>query len=309
MSMPSKRVKIYQVSNTVTPDLYIGFTTQALFRRLYKRKYDMEKGSQTKLRNLMRSIGKDKFRIELVEEGLFSDIDAVHAREKFYIKERRCSLNDGSFATQIETKTEEETQRETEHELQEDLVTYILELQNKVQNLEMQIVTLTLKEGMEICAQPKTTPTISTSSRTPVSFSISDDEADAETPPNDIPHYDLTEKRFNELRGRISDEDNEALKFYFGKVIGLGKHLQKHPKDIENRNDITMFKELMAKRIAMLRIDAAKIGLDQPCLRLLDTIEKEASIGKGVRKKATWFARDHRKRFPYEEDDDEKDEY
>lgn len=304
MSMPSKRVKIYQINNTMTPDLYIGSTSQVLYKKLYKHKYEMDKGSQTKLCKLMRSIGKDKFKIELLEEGLFSDIDAVRAREIFYVRERKCSLNDVYVAPLLEQKAAEDEQREVERELQEDLVSYILELQHKVQTLETQIVSLTLKDGMEICTQTDATPT--TSTLTPMSFDMSDGEAEAETPPADIPQYDLTDKKFSELRGKLSDEDNDALTFYFGKVIGIGRHMQKHPKDTTNRNEMALFKELLAKRIAFLRLDAGNIGLDQPCLRLLDTIEKEASIGKGVRKKADGIARDRRKRSPLRAKGDRK---
>jgi ribosomal protein S15P/S13E len=169
----------------------------------------------------------------------------------------------------------------------------------------MQIVSITVDNKLNLCNQTDQTTVTPPSVSTPLNFSISDDDAEATTPPDDIPYYDLTDKRFNLLRGKISDEDNETLKFYFGKVLGIGRHLQKHPKDVENRSEMEMFKMMLAKRVAMLRLDAEHIGLDQPCIKLLETIEKEAGIGKGVKKKALWQAKDFRKRYPYEGADGE----
>jgi len=36
MTTSGKRVKIYQISNNITDDTYIGSTTSALYKRLYK---------------------------------------------------------------------------------------------------------------------------------------------------------------------------------------------------------------------------------------------------------------------------------
>ena len=94
MNMSGKRVKIYQISNNVTEDTFIGSTTSALYKRLYRHKYDADKGGKSKLCDLIRAVGKDKFFIELIDEGVFSDTDAVNAREMSWIRERRCTLNE-----------------------------------------------------------------------------------------------------------------------------------------------------------------------------------------------------------------------
>ena len=152
-----------------------------------------------------------------------------------------------------------------------------------------------------------TTSTRASSVTTPESFHFSDDDVEADTPPNDLPNYDLslpfgsqtkgTDVRFNALRGKIDDEDNEIMKLYFNKLLRIGKHLRDNPQDVEARDDMAIYKELLAKRIAVLRLDADKIGFDQPCLRLLDTIEKEAKIGNNMKKKAKQRAVDRRKRM------------
>ena len=124
MSSPSKCTKLYIITNSVTDDLYVGSTTQALYKRLYKHKYDVDKGVQSKLCNLMRKVGKDKFTIEMLEEGVFSDADAVNARETFYIRERRCSLNEGYALARTEAPTDENPPKQ-------ELCSYIVELQRK----------------------------------------------------------------------------------------------------------------------------------------------------------------------------------
>ena len=94
MGIQEKRVKIYQITNNVTDDMYIGSTTEALYRRLSRHKRDAKNGCTTKLCNLMGSQGLDKFKIDVVEEGVFPDVDSVRAWEKALIQERGCTLNE-----------------------------------------------------------------------------------------------------------------------------------------------------------------------------------------------------------------------
>jgi ribosomal protein S15P/S13E len=290
--MPDKRVKFYKITNSVTNDLYIGSTTQILYKRLYKHKYDVDKGVRSRLCDLMRSVGKDKFNIEMLEEGVFCDADAVKARETVLIRDRRPSLNEPY--TEPQTYQLPQKEDDTRLKLKVQLCNYIKELQVKVQTLEMQVVSLTTDEKVDVCCQtdPETLP---------LNFIFTDDDTEVVTPPDDIPCYDLTDKRFNILRGKIGDEVNETMKFYFGKVVGIGKHLEKHPQDVENKLELDVFKQLLAQKVARLRLDAGQLGLDQPCLKLLETIENEARIGKNMKKNAARKAKDYRKQVPYEE--------
>ena len=146
MSTPGKRVKIYQISNNVTDDVYVGSTTSALYKRLYRHKYDADKGMASKLCNLMRTLGKDKFKIELIDEGVLPDTDAFNAREMLGIRERRCSLNDTHSETSSEGKSEEtppepEEQSKEQRGLNEYMPT-IMELQQQVKALETQVKSL-----------------------------------------------------------------------------------------------------------------------------------------------------------------------
>jgi hypothetical protein len=52
---------------------------------------------------------------------------------------------------------------------------------------------------------------------------------------------------------------------------------------------------VLAGKIAALRLEAADRGLNQPCLRMLEYIEKKARIGKNMKKKAARGARRRRK--------------
>ena len=244
----------------------------------------------------MRKLGKDKFKIELLEEGVFTDVDAVHARDLFWMREKGSTLNEGYTKATTEVK----------EELKEYML-HIQELQHKVQMLEEQLKTVQTQTQIDMNT---TTSTRASSVTCPESFSFSDDDMEANTPPDDLPNYDLTDMRFNLLRGKIDDEENEMIKYYFTEAVKLGKHVQVHPQDLGPKYELEFVKEALAKRTALLRLDADKIGFDQPCLRLLDTIEKEAKIGNNMKKKARQQMIDRRKRMSYEDEyeDDAEDE-
>jgi hypothetical protein len=154
------------------------------------------------------------------------------------------------------------------------------------------------------------TSTRASSVTSPESVHFSDDDVEADPPPDDLPNYDLPDIIFRTLVGKINDDENEMLEYYFTESLKLGKHAQLHPRDLERKTELEFVKEALAKRTALLRLDADKIGFDQPCLRLLDTIEKEAGIGSDMRKKAKQRPVDRRKRLSYEKAnaDDDGDE-
>ena len=256
----------------------------------------MTKGSPSRLCELMRKLGKDKFKIELLEEGVFADADAINARELFWMREKGSTLNEGYTKVTLEAKEEQPIA------LREYML-HIQELQHKVQMLEAQLKTVQTQTHMDMNT---TTTTRASSVTCPESFSFSDDDMEADLPPDDLPKYDLTDDMFKVLKGKIEQEDIDDLRRCYTKTVRLGIHIQAHPKDEDNKEEFIIYKEELAKISARLRLDADKIGFDQPCLRLLDTIEKEAKIGNNMKKKAKQRAADRRKRLSYEDEYDDE---
>ncbi len=129
MIISEKRLKFYQIANDATDEVYIGTTTQAVYKRLYIRKTDIAKGVQSRLCELMRTLGKDRLTIGLLEERVFTNADAVSARETYWMHENRNSLNEGYTQATTEVKEEQPL----------GLREYMLhtqELQHQVQTLE-----------------------------------------------------------------------------------------------------------------------------------------------------------------------------
>ena len=294
MGTQGKRLKIYQITNNMTDDVYVGSTSEALYRRLYRHKCDAKKGISSKLCNLMRSLGLDKFKIDMVEEGVFADADAVRAREKALIRERGCTLND-------EATTPTSTPQTPSGE-QTDYTLRITELEQIVAKLRTQVQTIAAVAQAKASTSSASARSVSSSDGTPQTFNMSVDDDEAEEPPNDTPEYDITDTRFGVLKGKVDDNLNELLNSHYRKAQSLGKHLKVHPKDKKARDELVVSKELMAKKIARLRYDSKRIGLDKPCLRLFEAIEKETGINKKMQKQAQWYVRDYRKKFSFEDE-------
>jgi hypothetical protein len=153
--------------------------------------------------------------------------------------------------------------------------------------------------------EPPSPPRESKGTRTPENFDMSDGEVEEERPQG-IPHYDLTDDMFKVFKGKVDEEHVDILKDCYVKVVRLGRHIKLHPRDEDNKCELMFLKESLAKKVAGLRADATSLSLDKNCLKLLDTIEKDAGVGKNLRKKAAWHAADVRRRFPSE--DEEADE-
>ena len=79
--------KIYQISNTINDDVYIGSTTQALNQRMAKHRYDCKKKS-CKIYKVMNELGIDNFYIELIEDFPCERKEQLLAREGQVIRER-----------------------------------------------------------------------------------------------------------------------------------------------------------------------------------------------------------------------------
>ena len=84
--------------------------------------------------------------------------------------------------------------------------------------------------------------------------------------------------------------------------FSLGKHVCKSPRDLEAKEQWLSSKATFARQAAITRRDAPKSGLDQRGLAFLDTLEKEAGINKGTKRKAVSDAIDWRKCWSYEEE-------
>ena len=121
------------------------------------------------------------------------------------------------------------------------------------------------------------------SPRTPEHFDISDDEVEEETPTS-IPQYDLTDDKFNVLRGKLEQEHIDMLKERYTKTVKLGKHLQQQPNDNEAQAERTFDRESLARRIVRLRLDKQERDWNKTCLKLLDELEKTACVSNRLRK-------------------------
>jgi hypothetical protein len=148
------------------------------------------------------------------------------------------------------------------------------------------------------------TPNGTSSPRSPKHFNISDDEIEEERP-SGIPNYDLTDDPFKVFQGKLDQERIDKLKYNCTRVARLGKHLQAHPRDDDGKFDRDVFREVLAKHFATLRIDATDLGLDNKCLQVLDSLEKDLGVPKKVRKQAFRRATELRKSCPFGEDERE----
>lgn len=76
---------IYQITNTITSDFYIGKTTQPIEKRYYKHKYNAFKlNCQTYLYRAMRKYGENNFSITILEQ--LNDNRLLNEKEIHYIK-------------------------------------------------------------------------------------------------------------------------------------------------------------------------------------------------------------------------------
>ena len=382
MSTSAKQTKIYQILNSMTDDIYIGSTTQALYKRLYIHKSEMEKGAVSKLYTLMRAIGKDKFKIELIEQFPHNSVEQLHARELMYIR-LRATLNDGVITCKsnehrhFSQEVRRTETQETAHTAHDEQAMCIQALQAKVKALETQVESINAYLGnlrspvsrMEVATQtdvkthccdprsvtpshkpfgvpfvqqtlgpqglpeargasagPDNTSTQDNPNETahdasvedameisppppstePEHFDISDDDV-REEQPQGVPNFDLTEDMFKVFQGKVDEEDIALLRDRYVKVMRIGKHMQAHPRDEDNKSEFMFFNESLANRIARLRVDANDLGLDKRCLHVLDTIEQDARIGKKARKKAAWGAVEFRKRYPFRDGNPDAD--
>ena len=86
---------IYKICNSVDDEVYVGSTKQTMHKRFH---CHLSNTNREGLKNLtlyrkMESIGKDKFKVELLETVQFDDKYELYAREQFYMDELNPTLN------------------------------------------------------------------------------------------------------------------------------------------------------------------------------------------------------------------------
>ena len=95
-----KLVRVYRIVNSETDDVFIGSTSQPLHKRLYILRADALSGKASALCDLMRQLGKDKFRIELLEEFPYTSADRTKAVElKHTPKSRNSDVSSTSVSS------------------------------------------------------------------------------------------------------------------------------------------------------------------------------------------------------------------
>ena len=88
--------KIYRIFNCVTDDVYIGSTTQLLCNRMKSHRLTSKYGGDhenSKLIKCTREHGIDNFYIELFEKYPCSSKEELFAREGYWIRNEKPSLN------------------------------------------------------------------------------------------------------------------------------------------------------------------------------------------------------------------------
>ena len=109
--------KIYQILNTVTDDVYIGSTTtQHLCNRIKNHRScaKQARNNHCKLYQAFDQHGVDNFYIELIEKYPCECKEELTAREGYYMRQERPSLN-----TRIEGRTSTEYYQHNKAKIQE----------------------------------------------------------------------------------------------------------------------------------------------------------------------------------------------
>ena len=108
MSQDLSKGKIYKITNDYNDDVYVGSTCDTLVKRFSAHKNN--KNSPEKMNRplyaLMREIGNDRFRIELIEDYSCEDKYQLRQREGYFIREI------GTLNKRVECRTKEERYRE-----------------------------------------------------------------------------------------------------------------------------------------------------------------------------------------------------
>ena len=82
---------IYQITNKINGDFYIGKTSKTIEERFQKHKYSARYNHDTHLYRAMRKYGEENYSIKIVESQV--DITNIDARERYYIETMRPKYN------------------------------------------------------------------------------------------------------------------------------------------------------------------------------------------------------------------------
>ena len=109
MSQDFSKGKIYKITNDYNDDVYVGSTCDTLVKRFssHKRQINSPFKMNRPLYALMKEIGSDRFRIELIEDYLCEDKYQLRQREGYYIREFGTLNKRIECRTQIERYDEE----------------------------------------------------------------------------------------------------------------------------------------------------------------------------------------------------------
>ena len=108
MSQDFSKGKIYKITNDYNDDVYVGSTCDTLVKRYsnHKSHSNHPKKMNRPLYALMKEIGNDRFRIELIEDYSCEDKYQLRQREGYFIRQF------GTLNMKIEDRTHKEWKQE-----------------------------------------------------------------------------------------------------------------------------------------------------------------------------------------------------
>ena len=86
--MDYKNSKLYQILNNANGGIYVGSTTQPLYKRLFEHKSRAKCCHNSKIYKSMREMGIYNFYIELIELYPCNSKEELNSREGYYIREK-----------------------------------------------------------------------------------------------------------------------------------------------------------------------------------------------------------------------------
>ena len=120
MSQDFSKGKIYKITNDYNDDVYVGSTCDTLVKRFSAHKCQINSPEKMNrpLYALMKEIGFDRFRIELIEDYPCEDKYQLRQREGYFIREI------GTLNIKIENRTQKEWKQEWNEKNKEHIKEY-----------------------------------------------------------------------------------------------------------------------------------------------------------------------------------------
>ncbi len=102
--------RVYQICNVVDSEIYVGSTKQALSARLAGHKRDARRGKSMRVLDHIRSLGFEKFYIELLEAKEIGSREEQMMLETVWINKKQSSLNSrAAYCSRGETLAKKRT--------------------------------------------------------------------------------------------------------------------------------------------------------------------------------------------------------